>query len=84
MREDQDKLSNYITRDMYRRIKSMNREDMCEFLYNLYNSIYEEHSNNNKPDYDSIWKQVQTIHGIGEVKATQIVEVVKECIEGDK
>ena len=40
-----------------------------------------------KPDYDLIRTEVLKIKGIGDVKAEQIVEVVKNCLknkEGSK
>lgn len=43
MKAREEKLSDYITRDMYKRIKSMNRENMCDFLFNLYQAIYSDY-----------------------------------------
>lgn len=80
MSEEKDKLSDYITRDMYRQMKSMNRERFCNFLYTLYKEIYSDYENSLQPDYDKVYREVQKIHGIGEVKAKQIVEVVRECM----
>ena len=86
MKEHEEKLSDYITRDMYKRIKSMNRENMCDFLFNLYQSIYSDYEEQCQPDYENIRSEVLKIHGIGDVKADQIIEIIKANIgnkEGD-
>lgn len=77
---DKERLTDYITRDMYRQMKSMNREKFCDFLYNLYNNIYEEKC---EADLDKIRTEVKKISGIGDVKAEQIVEIVKNCTNNE-
>ena len=84
---EEKKMSDYVTRDMYRQIKAMNRERMCEFLYNLYKEIYADYESKiqreckAQPDYEKIRSEILKIRGIGDVKADQIVEIVKECSE---
>lgn len=78
---EKQKLSDYITRDMYRQIKSMNREGLCEFLFSLYKSIYEDYEAKIlNINYDKIKAEVTKIRGIGDVKAEQIVEIVKTIV----
>lgn len=89
---DEERLTDYITRDMYRQIKTMNREKLCDFLFNLYKEIYSDYEEKVKDeykqniDYEKVRNEVLKIHGIGDVKANQIVEIVKQCTdnkEGD-
>ena len=79
--EDKKRMLDYISRDMYKQIKGMNRERMCDFLYRLYNEIYNDYIEQTKPDYEKIRSEVLKIHGIGDVKADQIVEIVRQCLE---
>lgn len=79
--EDKKRMLDYISRDMYKQIKGMNRERMCDFLYHLYNEIYNDYMEQAKPDYEKIRSDVLKIHGIGDVKADQIVEIVRQCLE---
>jgi hypothetical protein len=68
----------YITRDVYKKIKAMNREQMSRYFCDFYDSIFNEKVNCN---LDKIRVEVKKISGIGDVKAEQIVEIVKNCIE---
>lgn len=73
----------YITREAYKKIKAMNREQMSHYFCDLYDSVFSEKVNY---DLDKIRVEVKKINGIGDVKAEQIVEIVKNCIgnqEGD-
>ena len=78
---EEKKMTDYVTREMYRQIKSMNREQMCNFLYNLYKEVYGDYEEKMKPDYEKIRSEVLKIRGIGNVLAGHIVEVVKNCYE---
>lgn len=68
----------YITREVYKRIKSMNREQMSRYFCDFYDSVFSEKVNY---DLDKIRTETKKISGIGDVKAEQIVEIVKNCIE---
>ena len=67
----------YITREVYKRIKSMNREQMSRYFCDFYDSVFSEKVNY---DLDKIRTEAKKISGIGDVKAEQIVEIVKNCI----
>lgn len=71
----------YIDRATYRRIKAMSREEMSKVICNLYDDAYEECKAKVQPDYEKIRNEVLKIHGIGDVKADQIVEIIKQCFE---
>ena len=80
---EEKKMTDYVTREMYRQIKSMNREQMCNFLYNLYKEVYGDYEEKMKLDYKKIRSEVLKINGIGKVKADAIMEAIKRCMEGE-
>ena len=80
MSKRQESLTDYVTRDMYKQIKSMNRENMCDFLFHLYKEIYADYEQSLQPDYENIRNEVLKIHGIGDVKADQIIEIIRANI----
>ena len=77
MSEHKESMMDYVTRDMYKKIKAMNREKMCDFLFNLYKEIYADYEKDLQPNYENIRSEVLKIHGIGDVKADQIIEIIK-------
>ena len=77
MSEHKESLTDYVTRDMYKQIKAMNREKMCDFLFHLYKEIYADYEQSLQPDYENIRSEVLKIHGIGDVKAGQIIEIIR-------
>ena len=79
--DEKKKLSDYISRDMYKQVKSMNREKMCDFLYHLYNEIYNDYEEQMKPDYEKIRSEILKINGIGQVKADAVIKVLQCCLE---
>lgn len=71
----------YITRDVYKKIKAMNREQMSKYFCDLYDSIFNEKIT---PDLKKIRVGVKKISGIGDVKTEQIVQIVKDCLENNE
>ena len=71
----------YITREVYKKIKAMNREQMSKYFCDLYDSIFNEKTT---PDLEKIRVRVKQIYGIGDVKADQIVQIVKDCLENNE
>ena len=67
-----------ITREAYKKIKAMNREQMSRYFCDFYDSVFSEKVNY---DLDKIRDEVKKISGIGDIKANQIVEIVKNCTE---
>ena len=55
----------------------MNREQMSRYFCDFYDSVFSEKVNY---DLDKIRTEAKKISGIGDVKAEQIVEIVKNCI----
>lgn len=82
--DDEDekvKFDNLIGRDLYRQMKRMNRKEFSDFLFDLYNRIYNEREAQLKPDYEKIRSEVLKISGVGNVKADRIMEVLEMCLE---
>lgn len=71
----------YITREVYKKIKAMNREQMSKYFCDLYDSIFNEKIT---PNLEKIRVRVKQINGIGDVKADQIVQIVKDCLENNE
>ena len=71
----------YITREVYKKIKAMNREQMSRYFCDLYESIHSEKVNY---DLNKIRIEVKKISGIGDVKAEQIVVIVKNCTKNEE
>lgn len=82
---DDDKLefSNLINRDLYKQMKSMNRREFTDFLFDLYKSIYEERESKISPDFEILRNEILKINGIGSVKADAVMEAVKSCLESN-
>lgn len=86
--KDREEFYSYITRDMYRTIKKMDRKTLADYLYTLYKSIFSDYekgleasSQSVTPDYEKIRSGILQINGIGTARADKIIEVVKECLE---
>ena len=80
---DDDKLEfdNLISRDLYKQMKSMNRREFTDFLFDLYKSIYEERESKVKPDFEILRNEILKISGIGNTKADKIMEVIENCMK---
>ena len=78
---------NLLTRDLYRSIKSMNRETMEKTINNIYDMGAKDALENAVIDLDigKIRTEIGAINGIGEKRLEQIMEIIQRNIaEADK
>ncbi len=78
---------NLLTRDLYRSIKSMNRETMEKTINNIYDMGAKDALENAVIDLDigKIRIEIGAINGIGEKRLEQIMEIIQRNIaEADK
>ena len=61
-----------ISRDTYKKVKAMNREQMNDFL----TGIYQEGVNDSQIDLDELRKVIGSVSGIGEVRLNQIMDAI--------
>ena len=61
-----------ISRDTYKKIKAMNREQMNDFL----TDIYQEGVNDSQIDLDELREVIGSVSGIGEVRLNQIMDAI--------
>lgn len=69
-----------IDRALYKKIKSMDRETMNNFVQNVYQQgckAAESHS----VDYDNLMADLSRIKGIGESRLNEIMSVIDKHIE---
>lgn len=71
-----------VNRSLYKRIKSMNRAEMENFVRNVFNQGYEKAEEETRSiDYDSLRADLSRIKGIGESRLEEIMTVVDKHIE---
>ena len=71
-----------VNRSLYKRIKSMNRAEMENFVRNVFNQGYEKAEEETHPiDYDSLRADLSKIKGIGESRLNEIMTVIDKHIE---
>ena len=80
---DKLEFNNLISRDLYKQMKSMNRRQFTDFLFDLYKSIYEEREGKVKLDFEILRNEILKISGIGNAKADKVMEVIKNCLGGN-
>ncbi|MBP1546680.1 MAG: hypothetical protein J6A37_08775 [Oscillospiraceae bacterium] len=61
-----------ISRETYKKIKAMNREQMSEF----FTGVYQEGVNNSPIDLDELREVISSVNGIGEVRLNQIMDAI--------
>lgn len=64
-----------IDRALYKKIKSMDRETMNNFVQNVYQQGYKA------ADYDKLRADLSRIKGIGESRLNEIMSVIDKHIE---
>ena len=70
-----------VNRSLYKRIKSMNRSEMENFVRNVFNQSYERAEEETHPiDYDSLRADLSKIKGIGENRLNEIMTVIDKHI----
>ena len=78
---------NLLTRDLYRQIKSMNRDAMEKTINNIYDMGARDALENAVIDLDvgKIKEEIGAISGIGEKRLEQIMEIIQRNIaDADK
>ena len=73
---------NLLNRDLYRKIKSMDRDSMERTLNNIYDMGAKEALANAVIDLDmeKLHNELGTVSGIGEKRLEQIMEIIKRNI----
>lgn len=61
-----------ISRETYKKVKAMNREQMNDFLMDIYQEGYCDSS----IDLDELRKVIGSVNGIGEVRLNQIMDAI--------
>ena len=70
-----------VNRSLYKRIKSMNRAEMENFVRNVFNQGYERaEEETHNIDYDSLRADLSKIKGIGESRLNEIMTVIDKHI----
>ena len=70
-----------VNRSLYKRIKSMNRAEMENFVRNVFNQGYERaEEETHSIDYDSLRADLSRIKGIGESRLIEIMTVIDKYI----
>lgn len=71
-----------VNRSLYKRIKSMNRAEMENFVRNVFNQGYEKaEEETHSIDYDCLRADLSRIKGIGESRLEEIMTVIDKHIE---
>ena len=75
--------ANLLTRDLYRQIKSMNRDAMEKTINNVYDMGARDALENAAIDLDidKIKAEIGAISGIGEKRLEQIMEIIQRNIK---
>lgn len=69
-----------IDRALYKKIKSMDRETMNNFVQNVYQQGYKA-AESHSIDYDKLRADLSRINGIGESRLNEIMSVIDKHIE---
>ena len=74
--------ANLLTRDLYRQIKSMNRDAMEKTINNFYDMGAKDALENAVIDLDmgKLAAEIGTINGIGDKRLEQIMEIIQRNI----
>ena len=81
----------FFTREMYKKLKKMDKQQAEVFIYNIYKNAYNDgyedaQAKLSSPalDLDKLHERLLEIKGIGKVKAAGIIEIGKELMEGSE
>lgn len=69
-----------LNRALYKKIKSMDKDQMSAFLTDIYKSANEAHKG--AIDLDKVKEEVGKIKGIGENRLNEIMSAIERCIIG--
>lgn len=68
-----------LSRETYKKIKSFNREQMQQFITEIYKDA-EESNTESSIDLDELRSRIGEIKGIGESRLNEIMSVISEYI----
>lgn len=75
--EDSDMAEkNMLDRAIYKRVKSMNREEMSEFVNNVYMQGVED----SVIDLELLRERIGQIKGVGEARLDEIMKVIEDTV----
>lgn len=80
----------FFTREMYKKLKKMDRQQAEVFIYNIYKNAYNDGCEDAKVnlssplDLDKLHEKLLELKGIGKVKTLAIMEIVKRIMEENK
>lgn len=66
-----------LDRELYRRIKGMDKSEMAGFLERIYAMGAED---NKGVDLDLLKERIGQVRGIGEVRLNEIMNIIKESV----
>lgn len=83
---DQKKLDKLLNRKRYKQVKAMDRQQMCDFVVNIYAEGFKDGADSSVPDTKTIPESklkeaLLHIKGIGETKADLILQEIKPLID---
>ena len=80
---------NFFTREMYKKLKKMDRQQAEAFIYNIYKNAYNDGYEDAKVnlssplDLDKLHEKLLELKGIGKVKTLAIMEIVNRITKGE-
>ena len=80
---------NFFTREMYKKLKKMDRQQAEAFIYNIYKNAYNDGYEDAKVnlssplDLDKLHEKLLELKGIGKVKTLAIMEIVNRIMNGE-
>lgn len=80
---------NFFTREMYKKLKKMDRQQAEAFIYNIYKNAYNDGYEDAKVnlssplDLDKLHEKLLELKGIGKVKTLAIMEIVNRIMKGE-
>lgn len=80
----------FFTREMYKKLKKMDRQQAEVFIYNIYKNAYNDgyedaQAKLSSPalDLDKLHEKLLGIKGIGKMKTLAIMEIVNRIMKGE-
>lgn len=73
-----------LTREKYKKLKKMDRQEAEGFILALYQEAYNNGKADNPTlDFEKLYEKLLEIKGVGKVKADCIVETIKELLDNN-
>lgn len=75
--------SNLLDRELYRKIKNMNKSELNQFIHNVYNTGKKdalEEIETSEINLEQIRAEISEIKGIGENRLNQIMDIISKNI----